>query len=105
VWLAPVQAVVLPISEKHAEYARTVVADLRAAGIRAQLDDRNEKLNARIRDAQMQKVPFMLVAGDREVQAKAVAVRRRDTGDTGSQPLAEFIPYLRQLIDSRATKW
>jgi threonyl-tRNA synthetase len=105
VWLAPVQAVVLPISEKHAEYARQVVADLRAAGIRVQLDDRNEKLNARIRDAQLQKVPFMLVAGDREVQAKAVAVRRRDTGDAGSQPVAEFIPYLRQLIDSRATKW
>ena len=105
VWLAPVQAVVLPISEKHAEYARQVVGELRAAGIRVQLDDRNEKLNARIRDAQLQKVPFMLVAGDREVQAKAVAVRRRDTGDVGSKPVAELIPYLRQLIDSRATKW
>ena len=105
VWLAPVQAVVLPISEKHAEYARQVVGELRAAGIRVQLDDRNEKLNARIRDAQLQKVPFMLVAGDREVQAKAVAVRRRDTGDAGSQPVTELIPYLRQLIDSRATKW
>jgi threonyl-tRNA synthetase len=105
VWLAPVQAVVLPISEKHAEYARQVVAELRASNIRVQLDDRNEKLNARIRDAQLQKVPFMLVAGDREVQAKAVAVRRRDTGDSGSQPVAELIPYLRQLIDSRAVKW
>jgi len=105
VWLAPVQAVVLPISEKHAEYARQVVGELRAAGIRVQLDDRNEKLNARIRDAQLQKVPFMLVAGDREVQAKAVAVRRRDTGDAGSKPVTELIPYLRQLIDSRATKW
>jgi threonyl-tRNA synthetase len=105
VWLAPVQAVVLPISEKHADYAKEVAADLRAADVRVQLDDRNEKLNARIRDAQLQKVPFMLVVGDREMQAKAVAVRRRDTGDAGSQPLGEFIPWIRQLIDSRAVKW
>jgi threonyl-tRNA synthetase len=105
VWLCPVQAVVLPISERHTEYAREVAGQMRAAGIRAQVDDRNEKLNARIRDAQLQKVPFMLVAGDREVQSKSVSVRRRDTGDAGSKPLAEFIPYLRQLIDSRAAKW
>jgi threonyl-tRNA synthetase len=105
VWLAPVQAVVLPISEKQAAYANEVTAQLRAAGIRVQLDDRNEKLNSRIRDAQLQKVPFMLVVGDREMQGRAVAVRRRDTGDAGSKPLAEFIPYVRQLIDSRATKW
>jgi len=105
VWLAPVQAVVLPISEKQAAYANEVTAQLRAAGIRVQLDDRNEKLNSRIRDAQLQKVPFMLVVGEREMQGKAVAVRRRDTGDAGSRPLAEFIPWIRQLIDSRATKW
>jgi threonyl-tRNA synthetase len=105
VWLCPVQAVVLPISEKHMEYAREVAAQLRAANIRVQVDDRNEKLNSRIRDAQLQKVPFMLVAGDREVQAKAVSVRRRDTGDAGSQPVAELIAYLRQLIDTRAAKW
>jgi threonyl-tRNA synthetase len=105
VWLAPVQAVVLPISEKHAAYAREVAAHLRAAGIRVQLDDRNEKLNARIRDAQLQKIPFMLVAGDREIQGQGVALRRRDTGDTGFRPLTEFIPWIRQLIDTRATTW
>ncbi len=105
VWLCPVQAVVLPISEKHTGYAHEVAGELRAANIRVQVDDRNEKLNSRIRDAQLQKVPFMLVAGDREVQAKAVAVRRRDTGDAGAKPVAELIPYLRQLIDSRAAKW
>jgi threonyl-tRNA synthetase len=105
VWLAPVQAVVLPISEKHAAYAREVVAQLRAANIRVQLDDRNEKLNARIRDAQLQKVPFMLVTGDREIQGNGVALRRRDTGDTGFRSLAELIPWLRQLIDTRATAW
>jgi threonyl-tRNA synthetase len=105
VWLAPVQAVVLPISEKHAAYARDVFSQLRAAGVRLQLDDRNEKLNARIRDAQLQKIPFMLVVGDREAQGQGVAVRRRDTGDAGFKPLAEFIPWLRELIDTRATKW
>jgi threonyl-tRNA synthetase len=105
VWLAPVQAVVLPISEKHLTYAREVSDKLREAGIRAELDDRNEKLNARIRDAQLQKVPLMLVAGDREIERRGVSVRRRDTGDAGLQPLDEFIPWLRGLIDTRALKW
>lgn len=105
VWLSPVQAAVLPISEKHMDYARKVAAELRAAGIRVELDDRNEKLNARIRDAQLQRVPFMLVVGDREAQGGGVAVRRRDTGDAGVRPLAEFKSYLRELIDTRANKW
>jgi threonyl-tRNA synthetase len=105
VWLAPVQAVVLPISDKQLAYAREVTAELARAKIRVQLDDRNEKLNSRIRDAQLQKVPFMLVVGDREAQARAVSVRRRDTGDAGSKPLAEFAAWARQLIDTRATKW
>ncbi len=105
VWLAPVQAMVLPVSEKHLSYAREVVQQLRAASVRVQLDDRNEKLNARIRDAQLQKVPFMLVVGDREAAARGVAVRRRDTGDAGFKPAAEFISWVCDLIDTRATKW
>ena len=105
VWLSPVQAVVLPISERHTDYARKVAEELRAARIRVELDDRNEKLNARIRDAQLQRVPFMLVTGDREAQAGGVAVRRRDTGDAGFRPLGEFKSYLRELIDTRANKW
>ncbi|TAM80607.1 MAG: threonine--tRNA ligase [Acidobacteria bacterium] len=105
VWLSPVQAVVLPISEKHMDYARQVAAELRASRIRVDLDDRNEKLNARIRDAQLQRVPFMLVVGDRESQGGGVAVRRRDTGDAGFRPLGEFKSYLRELIDTRANKW
>jgi threonyl-tRNA synthetase len=105
VWLSPVQAVVLPISEKHTDYAGRVAGELRAAGIRVELDDRNEKLNARIRDAQLQRIPFMLVVGDREAQGGGVAVRRRDTGDAGFRPLAEFKSYLRELIDTRANKW
>src|SRR6516164_4396030 len=102
VWLAPVQAVVLPISEKHGAYAREVVAALKRLGLRVELDDRNEKLNARIRDAQLAKVPFMLVAGEREAAARSVAVRRRDAGDTGTVPIDEFISQVRRLIDSRA---
>jgi len=105
VWLAPVQAIVLPISEKHLAYARDVVQQLRAARIRVQLDDRNEKLNARIRDAQLQKVPFMLVVGDHEAAARGVAVRRRDSGNKGFRLTAEFISWVRELIDSRTTKW
>jgi len=105
VWLSPVQAVVLPISEKHAGYAREVEGHLRAAKIRVQLDDRNEKLNARIRDAQLQKIPFMLVVGDREAAARGVAVRRRDTGDAGVEALAEFTRKIRELIDRRAVRW
>jgi threonyl-tRNA synthetase len=105
VWLSPVQAMVLPISEKHMEYALKVTQELRGAKIRAELDDRNEKLNARIRDAQLQRIPFMLVVGDREAQGEGVSVRRRDTGDAGSRPLEEFKTYLRELIDTRANKW
>ncbi len=105
VWLAPVQAVVLPISDKHAAYAREVLEELQRAKIRAQLDDRNEKLNSRIRDSQLQKVPFMLVVGDRETQDRTVAVRRRDSGDSGTRPLAEFVSWIRELIDTRAVKW
>jgi threonyl-tRNA synthetase len=105
VWLAPVQATVLPISEKHQGYAREVAAALKAAKVRAQLDDRNEKLNARIRDAQLAKVPFMLVVGEREAAARTVAVRRRDAGDTGTVPLDDFIRQVRGLIDSHAAKW
>jgi threonyl-tRNA synthetase len=105
VWLAPVQAAVLPISEKHLDYARHVTEELRAAKLRVHLDDRNEKLNARIRDAQLQKIPFMLVVGDRETQSKTVSVRRRDTGDSGTKSVPEFRALVRELIDSRATKW
>jgi threonyl-tRNA synthetase len=105
VWLAPVQAVVLPISDKHAPYAREVQEELHRAKVRVQLDDRNEKLNSRIRDAQLQKVPFMLVVGDREAENRTVAVRRRDSGDSGTRPLAEFVTWIRELIDTRATKW
>src|SRR5216684_3523898 len=101
-WLAPVQARVLPISEKHAEYARTVHARLRAARIRAELDDRNEKLGYRIRDAQVRKVPYMLVAGEREKQSGAVSLRHRSGEDLGALPVDRVLADLAAEITSRS---
>ena len=100
-WLAPVQARVIPISEKFGEYARTVHARLRAAHVRAELDDRNEKLGYRIRDAQLRKVPYMLVCGGREAEAGTVGVRHRTGDDVGAVPLDRLVADLRREIDSR----
>ena len=86
-WLAPVQAVVLPIADRHREYAVEVETRLREAGLRAEVDARNEKIGAKIRDAQLRKIPYMLVAGDREAQGRAVAVRSRKEGDLGPMPV------------------
>jgi threonyl-tRNA synthetase len=99
VWLAPVQAVVLPITDRHLDYARTVFERLEAEGFRVQLDDRKEKVNLKIRDAQMQKVPYMLVVGDREAESGSVGVRHRKHGDMGAKPLAEFIADLQGMVD------
>ena len=102
VWLAPVQAAVLPITDRQTEYARGVQRQLEAAGIRATVDERSEKVNLKIREAQMQKIPFMLVVGDREQQNGQVAVRNRKHGDLGAKPLAEFMAEIRLLIESKA---
>jgi threonyl-tRNA synthetase len=102
VWLAPVQAAVLPITDRQTEYARSVQRQLELAGIRVSVDERSEKVNLKIREAQMQKIPYMLVVGDREQQNGQVAVRNRKHGDLGAKPLAEFIVEIRKLIDSKA---
>jgi threonyl-tRNA synthetase len=101
IWLAPVQATVLPITDRQMDYARSVLQQLEAAGIRATLDDRNEKVNLKIREAQLQKVPYMLVVGDREQQNNQVAVRDRKHGDQGTKPIAEFIAELKQHNDAK----
>jgi len=101
VWLAPVQAEVLPVSEKFSEYAKKVTSELKAAGFRAHLDDRNEKLQAKIRDAQLQKIPYMLVVGGKEAEAGTVSVRHQSKGDLGPRPLAQFFSDLRQQVESR----
>jgi threonyl-tRNA synthetase len=101
-WLAPVQAAVLPVSGKFSHYAQKVAQQLKDAGFRVHLDDRNEKLQAKIRDAQLEKVPYMLILGGKEAEAGTVSVRHRSKGDLGPRPLAQFIGDLRQEVDSRA---
>ncbi|MBR4808488.1 MAG: threonine--tRNA ligase [Lachnospiraceae bacterium] len=89
-WLAPVQVKILPISDKHIEYAKSVVADLTAKGFRCELDTRDEKIGYKIREAQLEKVPYMLIVGQKEEDEKTVSVRKRDQGDIGSMTIDQF---------------
>jgi threonyl-tRNA synthetase len=101
-WLAPVQAIVLPITDRQNDYARGVYQKLFDAGFRVELDDRNEKLQAKIRDAQLQKIPYMLVVGGKEAEAGSVSVRHRSKGDLGARPLEQFSADLQQEVTTRA---
>ena len=101
-WLAPVQVAVLPIAERHHGYGREVHGVLVAAGFRSQLDHRNESMRFKIREAQVQKVPYMLVVGDREQEAGQVSVRSRSGGDLGPQGLEQFIQRLTEEVERRA---
>ena len=101
-WLAPVQVGLVPISEKHLEYAGTVKAKLEAAGLRVELDARNEKMNAKIREFTLQKVPFVLVMGDKEAASEAVSVRTRGKGDEGSVALVDFIKRANGLVEQKS---
>ena len=92
VWLAPVQATIIPIADRHLPYAEQVLEQLHSAGLRCEIDDRNERMNAKIRDAQNQHVPYMLVVGDREAESGAVAVRRRENSENlGAMEVGEFL--------------
>ena len=95
-WLAPVQVVVIPVGDRFLAYARQVAEVLRARELRVQVDERNEKMQAKIRDAQMQQVPYMVVVGEREAQASQVAVRHRREGNLGAMSLEAFIERLAQ---------
>ena len=95
-WLAPVQVVVIPITERHHEYARQVMARLADGGFRAELDDRSETTGFKVREAELMKVPYMLIVGDREEEQGTVAVRKREQGDLGAVPLEEFAETLRK---------
>ena len=101
-WLAPVQVAVLPITDRVNDYAEELERELRASGFRVEANLRSEKIGAKIRDAQLQKVPFMLVLGDREKEQRAVAVRERAKGDIGVMPVEEFKEMARRLIETRA---
>jgi threonyl-tRNA synthetase len=101
-WLAPIQAAVLPITDRVNEYAGKVAAELKTAGLRVEANLKSEKIGAKIRDAQMQKVPFMLVLGDREMEQGNVAVRERSQGDIGVMSTSDFVEMARKLIELRA---
>ena len=100
-WLAPVQAVVIPIADRHVEYARAVARELDEADIRVEIDDRNERMNAKIRDAQLQKLPYMLVVGNKEVEANTVNVRLRSGENLGALPVAELISRMEEEVRKR----
>jgi len=104
VWLAPVQAIVLPVSERFSEYAASVAAELREDGARAELDDRNESIGRRIREAELRKIPYMLIVGEREQSEGTVSVREHRGGDEGAVPLADFSQRLRGELYSTALK-
>jgi threonyl-tRNA synthetase len=100
-WLAPVQAIVLPIADRHDAAANEVVRALRAAGVRAEADLRTESVGRKIRDAELQKVPYMLVVGDREAEEGTVSVRRHREGDLGSEPVADFARRVAAQVTER----
>jgi len=100
-WLAPVQALVLPIADRHVEYAREAASELREAGLRVEIDERSESIGKKIREAEVLKMPYMLVVGDAEQEARSVAVRRHREGDQGSQPLARFAEHALHEIRER----
>jgi threonyl-tRNA synthetase len=102
-WLAPVQVIVLPISDRHLAYGGAVRDQIRAAGLRVQLDERQEKIGYKIREAQLQKVPYMLVVGDREAAEGQVAVRSRTAGDLGASSVGDFISKARDEIARKAS--
>jgi threonyl-tRNA synthetase len=102
-WLTPVQAAVLPIADRHVEAGRDVLAALHAAGLRAELDERSESVGRKIREAELRKVPYMLVLGDREVEEGTVSVRARHEGDQGSEPVADLVARLAEQVARRAS--
>ena len=103
VWLAPVQAMIIPVADRHNEYAYQVQSQLKEAGLRVEVDDRSERMQAKIRDAQLQKIPYMLVVGDHEVESGAVAVRLRSGEDLGPKPIRNFIEMAKEAIERKSS--
>ena len=101
-WLAPVQASILPISDKYIEYAEEVKMQLKKADIRAEVDDRNEKIGKKIREAEMNKIPYMLVVGEKEMNEKQVAVRKQSKGDIGTKSIEEIINFLKEEVENKS---
>ncbi|HJW88761.1 MAG TPA: His/Gly/Thr/Pro-type tRNA ligase C-terminal domain-containing protein, partial [Dehalococcoidia bacterium] len=103
VWLAPVQARIIPIADRHLPYARQVKARLEEAGLRAILDDSTERMQAKIRNAQLEKIPYMLVVGDREAREGTISLRLRTEENLGARPLDEFIATVSQVANQKRT--
>jgi len=101
-WLAPIQAVVIPIADRHLQYAQDVANQLKQKDLRVEVDDRNERMNAKIRDAQLQKVPYMLVVGDKEIEAHTVNVRLRNGDNLGALPIVDLLSRMEEEINSRS---
>ncbi|MDD3998607.1 MAG: threonine--tRNA ligase [Candidatus Shapirobacteria bacterium] len=101
-WLSPLQAKIIPITDAQHQYANKILSELKEQGIRAEIDDRSEKMQAKIRDAQMKKVPYMLIIGNREVESNSVSVRQRDGQDLGAIPFVEFLAKVKEQINTRS---
>ncbi len=101
VWLAPVQIMLIPIADRHLPYAQEVATRLRAARLRVEIDGSGERMNARIRKAQLQKIPCMLVVGDREAAEQSVSVRLRSNENLGDLPLASFLEHISSVVQAR----
>lgn len=104
VWLSPTQVVIIPIADRHLDYASKVAEALRERRIRARIDDRNERMNSKIREAQLEKIPYMLIIGDRESAASTVSLRLRNGTDLGSLPLSQFIERVEAIIEARTPR-
>jgi threonyl-tRNA synthetase len=102
IWLSPIQAIILPITDRQADYTKEIAHKLEENQIRAEIDTRNEKINLKIREAQLQKIPYMIIVGDKEEKNKTIAVRNRILGDMGEQHLEKFIEQIKQLIEKKA---
>jgi threonyl-tRNA synthetase len=101
-WLSPIQVKIIPITDAQHEYAQKILIKLKEQGIRAELDDRSEKMQAKIRNAQMEKIPYMLIIGGREVESNSVSVRQRDEQDLGAMPFSEFLAKVEEQISTKS---
>jgi threonyl-tRNA synthetase len=102
VWLAPVQAMIIPIADQHLDYARKVGAELKSEEIRVEVDERSERMNLKIREAQLQKIPYMLIVGDEEIGSSTVSVRLRSGQTLKAQPLLQFKDRIKMEVETKA---
>lgn len=101
IWLSPVQVKLMPIADRHNDFTAEVAAELKKYGVRVEIDDRSEKIGFKIREAQLQKIPYMLVIGDKEVETKNVSIRCRKRGDIGAMTVADFCAMVKKEIDEK----